>query len=202
MNSEFAQAGTYCDALNDVRVRLDVVRAICRAEITVGSEQFDSEVIALNFRKILEHIAFGSLTANRAVYEAARPDIQTIWRAKDVLSNLEKIHKDFYPRALQPPSFATENGVRHVHFEDLPTGFLTRSEFVDLYTSCNGYLHSQNPFSSASNSGFGHTPLEWADKITMLLRFHLFRLHGLPKLWLGELQGPDGRAHVSIASAI
>jgi len=200
VKSDNDRAQAYCISLNEIRARMDAVRAVCRGGVTFGTAQFDYEVVAINFRKALELIAFGSLTANRAAYEAAHKDIQKIWRAKELLERLEKIHRDFFPKPLKQPSITYEQGQRRLHFDDLVAGFLTRAEFVTLYDACSQVIHSQNPFSTTSSISFGHTPLEWAEKITNLLAFHLFRLSGYPQVWVGELQRPDGRAHVSIAS--
>lgn len=203
MKSETDRAKAYCAALDDIRVRLDLVEAICRNHITTGTEHFDYEIVAINLRKVLEHIAFGSLTANRLAYESVHKDIQKIWRTKQLLERLEKIHKHFYPQPVKCPAISQEPGAsRYLHFEDVKTGFLTRSDFVTLYDSCSEVIHSRNPFSEKLTINFGRSPLEWVDRIRCLLSFHFFRLYGFSQVWLGQLQGADGKAHVSIASPI
>lgn len=202
MKSDTDHAKIYCSALDDIRARLDLVDAICRNNITTGTENFNYEVVAINLRKALEHTAFGSLTANRLAYESIHKDIQKIWRAKKLLERLEKINPHFYPKPLKQPAIMQElKEPRHIHFVYMETGFLTSSDFVILYDSCSEVIHSQNPFSGKSTINFGLHPLEWADRIRRLLSFHLFRLYGFPQIWLGELQGADGKAHVYIASA-
>lgn len=201
MISETERTKAYCFALDDIRARLDLVETICRSQLTTGAEHFDYEFVAINLRKCLEHIAFGSLTANRSAYESIHKDIQKIWRAKQLLERLEKIHENFYPQPLEQPVIQQEPGAsRHVHFEEQKAGFLTRAEFVDLYDSCSEVIHSRNPFSGKSSINFGLHPLEWSDRIRKLLSFHLFRLYGLPQVWLGELQAADNKAHVYVAS--
>jgi len=198
--SEIDRARFYCATLDEVRARLDVVAAVCGGVTTLGNVQFDYELVAINLRKSLEHIAFGSLTANRSAYEAAHKDIGKIWRAKQLLERLEKIHKEFYPRPVKPPLITQQQGARHLHFEDKTEGFLTRSDFVDLYDVCSQVIHSRNPFSGNSSITFLRPALEWRQLIRQLLEFHQFRLAGFPQIWIGELQGPDGKSHVSIAS--
>lgn len=200
MIAENHRAALYCSALDEIRARLTVVRRVCRQDVTLGAEQFDYEIVAVNLRKILEHVAFGTLTANQSAYEAAHNDVQRVWRAKQLLERLEKIHKDFFPHPLAAPLIRYEHGRRHLHFDDLASGFLTRAEFVELYDACSQVIHSKNPFSGATGINFIRHPLEWADRINQLLAFHRFRLAGFPQLWMGELEGPDGKAHVSIAS--
>lgn len=199
MNSEIERAKKYSNSLNEIRLRLAVLESICQGTLTTGSENFDYELAAVNLRKILENIAFGSLTANSTAYEAAYSGIEKIWRAKKLLENLEQMHVDFYPQPLESPKI-TDGVPRKIHFELLTSGFLTRVEFVELYDLCSQVIHSQNPFKPDSTINFRLPVIEWTHKIRSLLRFHLFRLSGLPQLWLGELEGPDGLSHVQIAS--
>lgn len=199
MDSELKRAQQYSTSLNDIRMRLSLVESICQGSLTTGSENFDYEIAAVNLRKVLENIAFGSLTANIAGYGVAYTGIEKIWRAKDLLGKLERIHEDFYPKPLEPPKIA--NGIpRKIHFEFLDSGYLTRDEFVELYDHCSKVLHSPNPFAKIEVVNFRIPVIEWVQKIRSLLSFHLFRLSGLPQLWVGELQGPDGMSHVQIAS--
>jgi len=198
VKSETDRAGRYCASLDEIRARIRVVLAVCDQKVTTGAENLDYEIVALNLRKTLEHIAFGSLTANQAAYRSAYQGIEKVWRAKDLLEKLERIHADFYPKPLAPPT-TTGTVPRHHHFEPLKVGFLTRSEFVELYDLCSKVLHSPNPFADHAAINFNMSVGDWTQRIRHLLSFHFFRLAGLPQLWLGELEGPDGRAHVSIA---
>jgi hypothetical protein len=199
LNYEIERAKNYSNSLNEIRLRLALLESICEGTLTTGNENFDYEVAAVNLRKILEHIAFGSLTANSVAYEAAYSNIEKIWRAKNLLDKLEHIHVDFYPQPLEPPKI-TDGTPRRLHFEMLSAGFLTRAEFVELYDLCSKVIHSRNPFATSATINFRLPVIEWTRRIRSLLTFHLFRLAGLPQLWLGELTGPDGLSHVQIAS--
>jgi hypothetical protein len=201
LKTEINRANNYSNSLSDIRLRLALLESICRGTLTTGNENFNYELAAVNLRKILEHIAFGSLTANSVAYGAVYSGMKKIWRAKDLLDKLESIHADFYPQPLKPPKM-TEGTPRNFHFEMLSIGFLTRSEFVELYDLCSKVIHSRNPFDENTSINFRLTVLEWTGKIRALLSFHLFRLSGLPQLWLGELEGADGLSHVYIASPV
>ncbi|MYN04732.1 hypothetical protein GTP41_21800 [Pseudoduganella sp. DS3] len=199
MNSELERAKKYSNSLNEIRLRLAVLESMCQGSLTTGSEYFDYELAAVNLRKILENIAFGSLTANSRAYEGVYAGIEKIWRAKELLDKLERMYVDFYPKPLEPPVI-TDGIPRKLHFELLTSGFLTRVEFVELYDLCSSVIHSQNPFKPSATINFRLSVMEWVHRIRSLLRFHFFRLSGLPQLWLGELEGPDGFSHVQIAS--
>lgn len=203
MDTEHERAAQYCSSLNDIRLRLMLVESLCESTFTTGSTTFDNELAAINLRKILEHIAFGSLTANSTAYTAAYDGIASVWRAKKLLDKLEFIHSDFYPRPLQIPNATINQGSpRHLHFDYVKHGYLTRDEFVELYDTCSEVIHSRNPFKENTVVDFRLPIIEWAGKIRSLLALHLFRLSGLPQLWIGELQGPDGQSHVAVASSI
>ena len=200
MASDIELAKLYCSSLDEIRVRLALVRSVCDGAVTAGSEAFDYEIVSVNFRKVLELIAFGSLTANKDAYASVYTNFEKHWRAKQLLDCLEKIHPEFYPTALAQPVISNE-AQRHVHFDLVEDGFLTRHEFVELYDLSSSVIHSRNPFAPKKDIDFRIPVRVWASRIETLLRFHRFRLAGLNQVWIGELCAPaDSKAHVYIAS--
>jgi hypothetical protein len=200
LNSDEKLASLYCGYLNEIRVRLEFVRSVCKGSLSVGTESHDYEVVAVNLRKVLELIAFGSLTANKAAYSAMHAGIEKKWRAKALLDDLDKIHPDFYPKPLLRPA-VTEGEPRRLHFDFQSTGFLTRDEFIELYDLCSKVIHTRNPFAAVVTVDFRIAVIEWVARIEKLLSFHLFRLSGMPQIWIGELAAlGDGKSHVYIAS--
>ena len=83
--------------MEEVRDRINLVRSVGEHNITTGREVFDVELVFVQLRKVLELIAFASLTANKDKYCAAHANFATHWRAKSMLEELEKINPDFYP---------------------------------------------------------------------------------------------------------
>ena len=71
------------------------------------------ELVFVQFRKILELIAFGSLTANREVYEKVRADSQNDWNAKRLLDKLARVNSELYPVPLMPPTTGAD-GKGHI----------------------------------------------------------------------------------------
>lgn len=200
LSSDEKLASVYCGFLDDIRVRLDLVKSVCKGSVSAGTESFNYEIVAVNIRKILEMIAFGSLTANKSAYENVYAGIEKKRSAKMLLNELEKIHPDFYPKPLLQPTI-TDGVPRHLHFDLQTAGFLTRDEFIELYDLCSKVIHFRNPFAAVVVVNFRIAVLEWVARIETLLAFHLFRLAGLPQIWLGELLAPgDGKSHVYIAS--
>src|ERR1035437_3686805 len=69
----------------------------------VFDEVFDIELIFVQFRKVLELIAFSSLTANKDKYSVAYANFGVHWKAKSMLQAVGKLNPNFYPVPLGPP---------------------------------------------------------------------------------------------------
>ena len=200
MNNELAKL--YCSSLEEIRLRIVLLRSLCNGTLSAGSENFNYEIASVNLRKCLELIAFGSLTANKETYASAYAKFETHWKAKNILKMLESIHPNFYPISLSKPTVLEETP-RRLHFELETHDFLTLSEFIELYDLCSKVIHSRNPFAPQIAIDFRVAVFEWTNKIETLLRFHRFQLAGVSYIWLGELYGAgDGKAHVYIANTI
>jgi hypothetical protein len=131
-------------------------------------------MIFLQFRKILELVAFASLTANKDVYSAAYAEFATHWNAKRMLGYLEKVNADFYPIALEP-FITTAEGMKH--FPRAAGGFMTKEEFVTLYNTCGKVLHARNPFSTEDPViQIGYRAEQWVSRIQKLLAVHVIAL--------------------------
>jgi len=160
---------TYCALMEEVKQRIAVVRQFTRGQITLGRDDFDAETLCVHLRKILETIAFGSLVAHRDAYESVHKDLESRWRAKEILTRIGNIHANFYPKPVTPSR--TGSGW---HMEEVSTGFLTRAEFETLYDKCGDMLHFWNPFRAGPRTmDFGRSLNEWCDLIENLLRHHI-----------------------------
>ncbi len=199
MSDEFGRAKEYARSLDEIWRRLGVARELQNLKRPSSNAESTQETAALNLRKCLELVAFGALSANKSAYSAVYKNYEKHWNAKWLLDDLEKIHPQFYPEPLFPPSI-TAGTPRHLHFKLRKSGFLTRREFVSLYDECSGFLHTRNPFASRAPAKFSKTPLYWIERFERLLQFHYFRLSGLPQLWVAEFHAADGWAHVHIAN--
>jgi len=102
------------------------------------------EFVYLQFRKILELIAMGSLLANSKAFGQVQSKIQHYWNAKDLLKDIQGINPDFYPTPIiQKPS--QRPGVK-MDWLERPEDYLTKDRFMTLYHKCGGILHARNPF--------------------------------------------------------
>src|ERR1700694_4124041 len=164
----------YINCMEEVRDRINLVTTIVAHTVTTGREVFDIELVFLQLRKVLELIAFASLTANKAKYSAAHAKFAEHWKAKLMLKELEKINLDFYPVPIEQPQLQA-NGAKHI--PAVTEGFLTKDDFEFLYDKSSDILHVRNPFTGKDRIvQIGHSVNEWVSRIQALLGLHMVRL--------------------------
>jgi hypothetical protein len=165
----------YMKSMIQIRERLDTVMWLFASVNFLKHEAFFStELIFLQFRKLLELLAFASLTVNKELYAKAHANFETHWRAKRMLEDLKKVNPDFYPWPLMVAGSAKEMSEKgRFHYELLKDGFLTPDEFVELYDASSQVIHTPNPFSRKAPSIDVKYPVPiWVERIRSLLRIH------------------------------
>jgi len=158
--------------MRDVRDRLNAVMWLAHSEqIFKGSHDYLLESMFLQLRKVLELVAFGSLTANQAKYAAAHAQFEKHWKAAKILKDLEAVNPDFYPR----PAKLTRVPVKGeaANYALLTDGFLTKDEFVFLYDISSAVIHTRNPFLAPSSIEIRYDIPVWVERIRQLLRIHI-----------------------------
>jgi hypothetical protein len=143
------------------------------------------ESAALQFRKVLELVAFGSLVANEKVYKATHANFAKEWNAKNLLARLGKLNANFYPipvKQVQPD----KPGILLRH-EKVTQGYLTNKDFIDAYQQCSELIHTTNPYDRKSHFDpkvHSKTLFEWRNQIVSLLNLHELRLYNDPGMAL------------------
>jgi hypothetical protein len=188
----------YASCMEEIKVRLTRLRRVLAAELTLGDESADYEVVAVNLRKILELIAFSSLSANREEYAKAHARYAQYWKAKALLESIAAINPEFYP---QPLALKAEMTHGVINFEPETGDVLTRDDFEHLLNCCADVVHVWNPYTQkVRNVDFGLPISEWLNRITRLLNLHTVRLAGTKDILLVVMQSPeDGKVHVYLA---
>lgn len=182
----------YIKCMEEVRDRVNLVTSVVTQSLTTGHQVFDIELVFLQFRKILELIAFASLTANKKGYSTTHAKFATHWRAKGMLQELEKINKDFYPMPVGQPQLQA-NGVKHL--PAMLEGYLSKDDFEFLYDKTSEIIHVRNPFSPKDPTvKIKYSTKEWVTRIQALLAFHIVHLLD-GKKWIVQVPGA-GSIHV------
>lgn len=187
--------------MEDIKARLEIVRAITKGRSPMGSEGLDGEVVCLQLRRVLEQIAFGSLLAHRHTYEQAHHDVEKVWSAKRLLDRLAKLHPEFYPRPVRPSPWRPL-GVRE--FAPVKYDILTEEDFIFLYDTASNGIHTWNPFKPGERVlDFRISVAQWIRRIEKLLAMHLIRFAGTNDIWLVQMSHPeDGRVRAFTAPAV
>ena len=174
----------------EVKLRTRVVYALMDGKLHVGFKATTIEVIYLQFRKMLELIAIGSLVANKDVYSKAHESFIKHKRADYIIKDIERLNSNFYPQPIiQKPS-----GVSGVKMEWLerPQDYLTKDDLIKLYGKCGIILHSENPYGSQIDYGYYESKMQyWGSRIMNLLNAHYIRLVNDPNLYLIQMGSKD-----------
>jgi hypothetical protein len=178
--------------------RFELVKRVFAKQVTSGHAFLDVEIVFLQFRKMLEQIAFSSLAANKTVYSTVRASFATDWHATKMLKQVEELNPEYYPQPLKEASRKVEGGKRRIHLEPLLDGFLTKDEFARLYDHCGNLLHSQNPYKAAGSIHVGHSPKEWLSRIQNLVALHRAKLV-TGAYWIVTVPDKDGKVHTYTA---
>jgi hypothetical protein len=183
----------------EIKARSHLTKKVGEGRVAMFSQPARVEFVYLQFRKIIELIAMGSLLANAETFSQVQSNLQKYWNVKDLLKDIHAINPDFYPRPIiQTPS--NQPGVK-MEWLDQPDDYLTKDRFMTLYDKCGRILHARNPFAPERD----HAKLEaacpkWYLWIINLLNAHTIRLVGDVNLYLIQM-GNDSSAPTSTVFA-
>jgi len=113
-----------------------------------GHPRIDIESACLQFRKVLELIAYAAISPHKTKYEAWRRqaekprDYRKDFNGKKILQSLAELNPYSYPRPLLPP--IDRDGTKH--FEAFRGEYLTKKRYGKAYDRCGSILHADNPW--------------------------------------------------------
>jgi hypothetical protein len=180
--------------MEEIKLRTRVLDAFIHGAATAVYRATNIESTYLQFRKIIELIAFGSLVANKEAIAKVYQEFSRLWNARRLLRDLEKVNPGFYPQPIVE-RYDEQRGMNAL--EPKKEGFLTRDDLIQLYEKCGGILHATNPYSQPIDYGQYETEAStWRDKIVGLLNCHTIRLLDDPNMYLIHMhEEQDGRVH-------
>jgi hypothetical protein len=181
--------------MEEIKRRTEVVNAFGSGGATAMYKATTIESVYLQFRKILELIALGSLVANKNEFSKVYSNFAKCWNAHYLLRDVERLNPNFYPRPIvEVPS--KRPGAK-MDWQDKKDGFLSRDEFLKLYEKCGAIMHAGNPYGSQVDYGYYERNIQgWLDKIIGLLNSHTIRLVNNPNLYLLHMkEDRDDKVH-------
>lgn len=200
----------YCNLLEELKLRMKAVQDIVNGKVSIasfGHPYFADDFVFLQIRKILEIVAFGSMSSNIELYRKTYEKYATHWRAKDILQKLERINKDFYPLPLKPSNERPARDSAKLNnayvLENVRSGFLTKDEFEFLYDCSSRVIHSPNPYKEARKIDLRMSVDDWMHRIASLLWFHQMKLAQTDVIWFVYLLHPEhGRSHAVLTTSL
>lgn len=192
MNEYKVELDLYHDCLYEIKRRLDVIADHLGGKTKEKYRIIEAEIIALQFRKILEITALMSLVANKEAYAEQNEKFAKHYHAERIIRDLERINPRFYPC----PIVRVQREGEMDKLENVTEGFLTKEEFVKVYEKCGAMMHAHNPF---GDKKAGDKLLkeceavfpEWYAKICILLMHHQIELIGGKAMVVGLLERSD-----------
>ena len=187
----------------EVRERDAVVYAITRKLRSAGSLISDSELIALNLRKMIELVTYANLISHKDEYASRFEKHASHWKYDQILDNIAKINPEFFP----VPYVRTEDrgaAVKLLELQTKPTA--TLDDFKVIYHRCSQVLHVHRPFSNESPvdlSAFINDVPNWLQLIANLLNVHGIYLSEPGRYLICEMaSGPQQAVNVVMTSAV
>lgn len=143
------------------------------------------EFLYLQLRMICESIAMACLIAHNDIQETHSNKFYNNWNAEDILNQLNKIHKDFYPN---PAKQIIDKDGKVIAVSAVKNGYLNKDRFLTLFKECNDYLHigslKKNLRAIEETRLLVDPIIEWHNEIKALLSCHWIPLaDGKGQLW-------------------
>lgn len=191
----------YANCLEEIKCRLQVAYWIVHGEKSTGYLRTNVETVYLQFRKILELLALGSLVSNKYDYAKYYSNFMNHYHAKHIFRDLEKINPDFYPK---PGKQIKDEKGEVIRLDNIETGYLTKDEFIDIYDESSSLLHAENPFATPKTfDNYTEKFTEWNNKIIVLLSHHQLQLlDRKTMIWAILKTKPNGNASVHLIKAV
>src|SRR5208337_4485333 len=89
----------YCDCMVEIKLRMEVVTGFLLGTVSAKYLPPNVESVCLQFRKILELIALGSLVAHKEDYSRQRANFAQDWHASKILKANRKTQPGILPGA-------------------------------------------------------------------------------------------------------
>jgi len=198
---QIAAIELYANLMAEIKVRTRSIETACSGQTGIPSPLV-MEFCYLQLRMICELIALGCLTAHGDIKGAQTSKFAKEYSADRILSMLEKLHPDFYPK----PVKHTKVGPSRHQLVDIKDGFMTKAELLRLNTKCGAVLHrgSVKKLLTDNMSIQANYPeiMGTVEKIVALLRDHRLLLLGGQIGIICALELPTtGKVQVAIAEA-
>ena len=193
-------AQQYCSLMSEIKRRTVVIDGFASGITHAVYKATTIESIYLQFRKILELIALGSLAANKDVFSKTYEKFSKYWNAELLLKDIERVNPNFYPCPIIQQT-SSQLGIK-MNWIDRSNDYLTREEMIKLYKKCGAIMHSGNPYGSRIDFRYYEQMIpQWREKIVNLLNVHTISLIDDQNLYLIQMGSMQEEASYNVFSA-
>jgi hypothetical protein len=186
----------YVGLMDEIKLRDEIVRTPTRLT-PVLHPYVIYELSMLQIRMICELIALGCLVSHGDIPELKTVRVQKAYAADWIMRQLERLHSDFYPR---PGPLVDKGGVPHI--EPIKTGYLSKTEMIELYGICGRYLHRGSLRTVVLKKKVPSRDFDelqaWRNKIVALLNHHHISLVLTGKQLWCSMDGGGGAVYANI----
>ncbi len=131
----------YANCMAELKDRLNKIESSLDKNFSL--DIFLLEFICLQFRKICELFAFGTLIASKDLYRQVRKDFSNDWNFARILTTVEKINPRYFPKPLKYEG--------NKAFAVVTNDFLLQKNIIDIYDECSDMINAQNHFKDLKN---------------------------------------------------
>ena len=183
----------YAQHMQEIKHRLEVIDFFLQMNGNALYVQSTVESVCLQFRKVLELIAFASMIANKKAYSSVYDDFSKHHKADLLLKDLRRVNPNFYPIPIQTKSKIVDG----IHSSELVVeAYLTQDDFVYVFKKCSALLHVPNPFGGRVGLPFYQKSFpDWRIKIMRLLNSHQVHFVDDDNMWVINMQ-EEGDSYV------
>jgi hypothetical protein len=171
----------YTDLMQEIKERLYTIEEVLSGR-TAFRGPLAHELCFLQLRMISECIAYACVIAHEYIEELQTPKFQKEWSADALMTALDGLHQDFYPK---PRTMTVTEG--RVNLEEINVPFLTKIELRKLNGICGDRLHRGSPQKYAFNptperlAGDRESIIDFSNKVFRLMESHLMTHRDEPR---------------------
>jgi hypothetical protein len=182
--------------MEELKRRRDIIADVLASKYSLP-QGIAVELCYLQLRMVCELIALACLAAHGDIPATRSGKMQKAYAPEKILTELERLHPEFYPVAGKQVRSSTGKPVEVV---PIKSGYLTKDDLLTLWAECGDRLHRgsmkniDRPFVVDFNR-----IREWDTTIPILLDHHQIQLRNpIHQLWVIMQAESDGRVHATL----
>lgn len=188
---------TYLPLMHEFAIRADLVAKACDGQMGL-TPPFAREFAYLQFRRMCELMALGSLYLHGDLPIAQGQALKKEWHAEKLMKLLHKNHPFAFPQAIERTK--TEHGW-HIQGNCKPDA-LSYTDFLQLYAECGSVLHrgtirTVQAASFCSPEDYDKV-IAWQRKLVTLMNEHMIDRASTDGIYVVSLRTDSGYPECSI----